>query len=200
MPSPKSLNPSSIRLGPPFICQRGRHSGTQEVERYKVAKFILWHRRTNAFNALPTCPLCFIGDDKEARPGCRCLVWLRVRADEALVCHVGWLLCWRGGGVFRKICMPPHRCLLSWCRGRVLTRRCMLSWSSWQLHGSGGGVLVGVGLAAAPQASSSRALPGARQGSSRGTAVVVLRTAPCAATIFPKHPHVDGGIAVKLEV
>ena len=31
-------------------------------------------------------------------------------------------------------------------------------------------------------------------------AVVVLRAAPYAATIFPKHPHVEGGIAVKLEV
>ena len=31
-------------------------------------------------------------------------------------------------------------------------------------------------------------------------AVVVLRAAPCVATIFPKHPHVEGGITVKLEV
>ena len=30
--------------------------------------------------------------------------------------------------------------------------------------------------------------------------VLVLGAAPCAATIFPKHPHVEGGIAVKLEV
>ena len=30
-------------------------------------------------------------------------------------------------------------------------------------------------------------------------AVVVLRAAPCAATIFPEHPHVEGGIAVKLK-
>ncbi|EMS55990.1 hypothetical protein TRIUR3_34914 [Triticum urartu] len=32
MPSPKSPNPSSVRFGPPFIRQRGCHSGTQEVE------------------------------------------------------------------------------------------------------------------------------------------------------------------------
>ena len=31
-------------------------------------------------------------------------------------------------------------------------------------------------------------------------AVVTLGATPCAATIFPKHPHVEGGIAVKLEV
>ena len=30
--------------------------------------------------------------------------------------------------------------------------------------------------------------------------VVVFRAAPHAATIFPKHPHVEGGIAVELEV
>ena len=29
---------------------------------------------------------------------------------------------------------------------------------------------------------------------------VVFRAAPSAATIFPKHPHVEGGIAVELEV
>ena len=39
-----------------------------------------------------------------------------------------------------KICMPPHRCLLSWCRGRALQRGCLSRWSSWQLHGSSGGV------------------------------------------------------------
>ena len=32
------------------------------------------------------------------------------------------------------------------------------------------------------------------------TAVVILRAAPSAATIFPEHPHVEGGIAVELEV
>ena len=30
--------------------------------------------------------------------------------------------------------------------------------------------------------------------------VVDLGAAPGAATIFPKHPHVDGGVAVELEV
>ena len=30
--------------------------------------------------------------------------------------------------------------------------------------------------------------------------VVTLGATPCAATIFPKHPHVEGGIAVELEV
>ena len=29
---------------------------------------------------------------------------------------------------------------------------------------------------------------------------VVFRAAPCAAAIFPKHPHVEGGVTVKLEV
>ena len=31
-------------------------------------------------------------------------------------------------------------------------------------------------------------------------AVVVLRATPSAATIFPEHAHVEGGIAVELEV
>ena len=31
-------------------------------------------------------------------------------------------------------------------------------------------------------------------------AVVVLRVAPSAATIFLEHPHVEGGITVELEV
>ena len=31
-------------------------------------------------------------------------------------------------------------------------------------------------------------------------AVVILRATPSAATIFPEHPHVEGGIAVELEV
>ena len=31
-------------------------------------------------------------------------------------------------------------------------------------------------------------------------AVVTLGATPCAAAIFPKHPHVEGGVAVELEV
>ena len=31
-------------------------------------------------------------------------------------------------------------------------------------------------------------------------AVVALGATPCAATIFPKHPHVEGGVAAELEV
>ena len=41
-----------------------------------------------------------------------------------------------------------------------------------ELHANGGGVLVDGGLAVAPLMSSTRALPGARQGSCRGIAVV----------------------------
>ena len=54
----------------------------------------------------------------------------------------------------------------------MLPRRCLPSWLGWQLYGNGGGVLADVGLAVAPQVSSSRVLPGPRQGSCRGTAVV----------------------------
>ena len=42
----------------------------------------------------------------------------------------------------------------------MLPRRCLPSWSGWQLHVNGGGDLVGAGLAVAPLASSVRALPG----------------------------------------
>ena len=42
----------------------------------------------------------------------------------------------------------------------------------WQLHGSGGGNLAGVGLAVAPRMSSARALSGPRQGFCRGVVVV----------------------------
>ena len=42
----------------------------------------------------------------------------------------------------------------------MLPRRCLPSWSGWQLHVNGGGDLVGAGLAVAPLASFARALPG----------------------------------------
>ena len=42
----------------------------------------------------------------------------------------------------------------------------------WQLHGSGGGDLAGVGLAVAPRMPSARALLGPRQGSCHGVMVV----------------------------
>ena len=51
-------------------------------------------------------------------------------------------------------------------------RRRLPSWLSWQLHGYGRGVLAGAGLAAAPSMSSARVLPGPRQGSCRGIAVI----------------------------
>ena len=42
----------------------------------------------------------------------------------------------------------------------MLPRRCLPSWLGWQLHVSGGGSLVDVGLAVALPASLARALPG----------------------------------------
>ena len=42
----------------------------------------------------------------------------------------------------------------------------------WQLHGSGSGNLAGVGPAMALRMSLARGLPGPRQGSCRGVAVV----------------------------
>ena len=41
-----------------------------------------------------------------------------------------------------------------------MPRRCLPSWSSWQLHVNGGGDLVGACLAVALLVSSVRALPG----------------------------------------
>ena len=155
----------------------GKGVATVAHRRWKVCtvyKSIAWHRRTNTFNALPTCPLCFIGDGNKAHLVRRRLVLLR-RASKLTTCSAmlaGWLLCWCGGRVFTKICMPPCRCLLSWSGGRTSPRRCSPSWLGWQLHGNGGGVLANVGLATAPLISSTRVLPGAQQGSCRGIAVV----------------------------
>ena len=42
----------------------------------------------------------------------------------------------------------------------MLPRRCLPSWSGWQLNVNGGGSLVGASLAVAPLASLARALPG----------------------------------------
>ena len=41
----------------------------------------------------------------------------------------------------------------------MLPRRCLPSWSGWQLHANGGGDLAGAGLAVAPLMSSTRVLP-----------------------------------------
>ena len=71
-----------------------------------------------------------------------------------------------------KICMPPRRCLLIWPGSCMLPRRCLPSWLGRQLHANGGEDLVDAGLAVAPLMSLARALPGARQGSCRGIAVV----------------------------
>ena len=93
------MNPSPGRLGPPFIDKRGSHSGTLEVERCTVDELILWHRRTNAFNALPTCPPRFIGDGKEARLSCRRLAWPR-HASELMRHRSATLAgCWAGAVV-----------------------------------------------------------------------------------------------------
>ena len=54
----------------------------------------------------------------------------------------------------------------------MLPRRRLPNWFGWQLHANGGGVLVDAGLAVAPLMSLARALPGVRQGSCRGVAVV----------------------------
>ena len=62
--------------------------------------------------------------------------------------------------MFTKICMPPHRRLLSWPGSCIFPRRCLPSWLGWQLHVNGGGSLVGVGLAVALLASLVMALPG----------------------------------------
>ena len=60
---------------------------------------ILWHRRTNAFNALPTCPPFFIGDDKEARPGCRRLARFRRASELTRRCCATLASCWAGAVV-----------------------------------------------------------------------------------------------------
>ena len=60
--------------------------------------------------------------------------------------------------VSTKIRMPPRRCLPSWL-GR-------------QLHANGGGGLTGVGLMVALRVFLARALPGPRQGSCRGPALI----------------------------
>ena len=44
------------------------------------------------------------------------------------------------------------------------------------------------------------AAPSIITGAGFPAAVVTLGATPCAATIFPKHPHVEGGVAVELEV
>ena len=37
-------------------------------------------------------------------------------------------------------------------------------------------------------------------GAGQAAAVVVFRATPGTATVFPEHPHVEGGVAIKLEV
>ena len=37
-------------------------------------------------------------------------------------------------------------------------------------------------------------------GVGQAAAVIVFGAAPSAATVFPEHPHVEGGIAVELKV
>ena len=37
-------------------------------------------------------------------------------------------------------------------------------------------------------------------GAGQAAAVVVLRAAPGTATIFPEHPHLEGGVTIELEV
>ena len=70
----------------------------------------------------------------------------------------------------------------------MLPRRCLPSWLGWQLHANGGGVLAGAGLAVALLGSLARALPGARQGSCRGVAVVPGKTlAGGLVDLFGKH-------------
>ena len=141
--------------------KRGCHSGTQEVERQQCHELIAGITGQSAFNARLRClftlsgtgarpvpsvaaPPCF-----DTRPGQRCMR-----------CHVGrqaaevaqW---W----VFTKICMPPRWCLPSWL-GR-------------QLHANDGRGLTAVGLTVALRVFLARALPGPRQGSCRGTTVVL---------------------------
>ena len=157
-----------------FYSKRGYHSGTQEVERSTVDKPILWDRRTKAFNVLPMCPPCFIGDGKEARPRCRCLARFRRASEMTRRCCATLAGCWAGAVVEpsrRPACHHAGACCVG-RGGRSSPRRCLLSWLSWQLHGDGGCVLAGVGLAAAPLVSSARVLPGPRQGSCRGTMIV----------------------------
>ena len=48
----------------------------------------------------------------------------------------------------------------------------------WQLHGSGGGNLVDVGLAVAPQMSSARALPAPGKGLAEGNHLALLLFMP----------------------
>ena len=80
---PKSLNPLPVCRGPPFIDKGAATMAHRRLESYTVVESILWNRRTNAFNALLTCPSCFIVDGEEARPSCRRLAWLR-RASELM--------------------------------------------------------------------------------------------------------------------
>ena len=49
---------------------------------------------------------------------------------------------------------------MSWPVSCMLPRRCLPIWLGWQLHVSGGGNLVGAGLAVALLLSLARALPG----------------------------------------
>ena len=59
-----------------------------------------------------------------------------------------------------KICMPPHRHLMSWPGSCMLPCRRPPSWLGWQLHANGGEDLAGSGLTVALPVRLARVLPG----------------------------------------
>ena len=69
-----------------------------------------------------------------------------------------------------------------------------------------GGAAVRGGVTKAWRASGTAArAPSAtftptNAGAGRAAAVIVFGAAPSTAAVFPEHPHVEGGVAVKLEV
>ena len=102
MSSPKDLNPSPGRLGPPFIVKRGRHSGTQEVERcvqwLSLSPVIAGQ---NTLNVLLRWPLALLGALTKPVPSVAALPCSHTRPGQrGMQRHVGWqaaeLVWWQG--------------------------------------------------------------------------------------------------------
>ena len=105
-----------------------------------VYESISINRRTNAFNALPTCPLTLSGTVMRPIPSVAAPPCFDTRLGQrGMQRHAGWLLRWCSGRVFTKICMPPRRCLTSWIRNHVLPRGYLLYLVGWPLSWGGDG-------------------------------------------------------------
>ena len=130
MQGPKSLNPLSVRRGPPFIVKGAAtvaHRRWKDVQGLSLSPGIVG--QTHLMRCLRALLLYQGRQQSSSCPSLPRLASTRIQAGEACSTMLaGCLLRWCGGRVFTKICMPPHRCLASWPRSCMLPRMRSPSW------------------------------------------------------------------------